>query len=485
TDASATASFAFTPDLSSRTTLGVQYYHNRARATAASGTQLTLGTKSVTASAQKNASEGTAESVTTGAFVEQQLGWRERLFLTAGLRADDNSAFGQNLDVTYYPKIGASFVVLDAENEPVLGVLGSLRLRAAWGASGVAPGTTDALRFFSSANASVLGVDQPGVIIGAIGNVELKPERSQEVEAGLDAGLVGGRVNLELTYYRKKTEDALISRQLAPSLGVAAARFENLGSVLNEGFEAAVDARVLTLSNVQWDLRVSGSHNKNELLELGEGVSPILILSGRQRHIEGYPLGGYWGRRMSFSDANDDGIITPNEITRETDAEFLGNVFPANQMSVSSSLTLFSRLRVGVLFDHAGDYLNYWIGEQVRCQNLICRGLNDPSAPLFDQARAVNAISDPDAAHTPYMEDASFWKLRELSFTLLAPQRWARAIGAENLNLVVTGRNLKTWTDYSGFDPEVSGLGQQAFLQIEEFTIPPVRAWTARVNVGF
>lgn len=492
-DASATATASPRTWLSSRLTVGTQYIHNLLRGTLANGDGLTPGTKSLAASAEQFASEATTESKTLGFFGEEQVGFYDRLYITAGLRDDDNSAFGQDFKASFYPKIGASYVLLDDSRTPFFFV-NSLRLRTAWGASGVAPGPRDALLFFAPSVTAIQDptgsvATQPGITFGAFGNPNLKPERSQELEAGFDAGLFAGRAGLEFTYYHKKTSDALISRTLPPSLGGALARFENIGSVLNQGVELGLNATPVNLRSVKWELNGTGSYNQNKLLRLGTDVSgqPLPpIISGIQRFTPGFPLGGYWDNPITFSDANHDGIIEANEITRGDTAVFLGSDLPTNEVSISNALTFFNRLRVSALMDHRGGFKNYNFTEEFRCRFAICRGLNDPHASLLQQARAVNTVTlGGNRSAAPYVEDASFWKLRELSFTLFVPRTLSDRLGSHNLELVVTGRNLHTWTKYTGFDPEINENGQANFQQDEFLTQPPLRTWLVRLNASF
>ena len=130
-----------------------------------------------------------------------------------------------------------------------------------------------------------------GVTMGTIGNVELKPEKASEIEGGFDADMLEGRMGLELTGYWKQTKDALIERDLPPSYGASADRWENLASVRNIGIEAAISATPVETDMIRWDLNLAGSLNSNKVLELGEGVEPI---GTTQKHIEGYPAGGIW-----------------------------------------------------------------------------------------------------------------------------------------------------------------------------------------------
>src|SRR3989449_9961563 len=121
--------------------------------------------------------------------------------------------------------------------------------------------------------------------------------------------------------------------------------------------------------------------------------------------------------------------------------------------------------------------------EQFRCLLGICRGRRDATAPLAEQARAVAAVSY--GLETGYFEEASFVKLRELSLTYFAPAAIARHLGASALSVSVTGRNLATWTNYSGIDPELNDAGQSNFNTAEFLTQPPVRYFIARINLTF
>lgn len=486
-DVGVTATANLTPSISSRSSAGVQYFRDILQGTFTFGEQLGPGSRTVSSAANQFADEGTTEAITLGTFVEQQLGWDDRLYVTGALRFDNNSSFGQDYGFITYPKLGASFVVLDEQNEPFFNALNSLRLRMAWGAAGRAPGTTDATRFFIPTTATVAGADVPAVTFATssgLGNPNLRPERSSEIEAGFDAGFLDGRLGLEVTYYNKTTTDALVSRTLAPSLGVPSSRFENLGEVSNKGWEGVIRADLLNLRQAQWDMSVSGSVTSNELIALGEGVEPVIF--GAQRFQEGFPLGGFFDKRVTSNDADENDIIGADEVTVEDTVSFIGNSFPGREVSIQSSLRLFDMIRISGLLDHRGDFYQYNFTEEFRCRFAICRGLNDPDAPLFEQARATQTVTRGGArSGFPYIEDASFWKLREASVAFLIPDRWMGRFGVSNSSLVLTGRNLATWTDYTGLDPELNSSPTANFSSSDFLTQAPIRTWIIRLNVGF
>src|SRR6185503_14153903 len=130
--------------------------------------------------------------------------WNNRVFLTGAVRGDDNSAFGSQYDAAIYPKVSAAWVI---NEEPFwsLGWVNQLKLRTAWGAAGQQPGSFDPLRLYGSA---VGFNDQPTLIPGQYGNPALKPERSEELEYGFDASMLGGRIELNVTRYHRWIKDA-------------------------------------------------------------------------------------------------------------------------------------------------------------------------------------------------------------------------------------------------------------------------------------
>jgi TonB-dependent starch-binding outer membrane protein SusC len=483
---STTASYRLTETINANTTAGVQYVKDVDNEVDASGRKLVGGTNSLAGVVVPTVGEFTNEFVTLGFYGQEQVNFHDRFFLTAAIRRDKNSAFGVNFSGITYPKLSASWVLSDEPFFAHPSWLNSLRLRAAWGRSGRQPGETDALQFFSPVAVTTNGGSQPGVTIGGLGNTNLRPERTQEIETGFDAELAQSRLHFEFTYYDKNSKDALIARKLAPSLGVTDTRFENLGEVSNKGVELLLTAQVINSANFGWSVTASAWGNKNRLIHLGQGITPIIFGLGgaSQRHEEGYPLGGYWDYSYTFQDKNHDGLIDASEITVAANQTFQGSVEPDHGGTLTSELTFLRHFRLyGLLDARYGNKLDN-ATEEFRCLFGICRGNRDPKAPLAEQAASVATRNF--GIETPYFEDASFVKLREVSLTYSAPETWARKIGASTLSFTVTGRNLHTWTKYTGVDPEViNGLDVGQFSTADFLTQPPVRYFIGRVNVTF
>jgi hypothetical protein len=236
------------------------------------------------------------------------------------------------------------------------------------------------------------------------------------------------------------------------------------------------------------DVTLSGSHNSNALLRLGQGVSNII--AGVIRQVPGYPVFGYWDRPiLGYNDINHDGVLTSSEIFVGDTAVFLGYSIPRNEAALNVGLTLFhNRVRVGGQVDYRGGFMANNFTDYFRCTSSAannCRALNDPKVPLAEQARVIAGRTPAfGATAAGFIEKADFVKFRELSFTYYAPDAMARALRMSRLSFTLTGRNLGTITGYTGIDPEVNGNGQSD-SPIDFLTQPPVQFWTLRVNMGF
>jgi TonB-linked SusC/RagA family outer membrane protein len=486
------ASYNVSSDWSGRTAVGGQFFRNLNTNSFAQGRGLSRGTEAIFGAATTDASDDYVESRSAGGFVDQQMNFQNRLFLTAGLRLDDNSAFGRNFNTKPLPKLSASWLARDQEQGHWLN---TFRLRAAYGQSTQQPGSIDALRFYAQSAVRKEAVSASGVSIANLGNADLKPELSQEIEAGFDAGLLANRVTIEATFFYKQTKDALIEREIVPSLGTTSSQFYNLGRVSNRGIELRVDTRIIDSPDIAWDLTFSGSFTDNNLDDLGEGVEPI-TLGFIQRHVEGYPLGGIWDRPiLSIADANGNNIIEPGEYTVGDTAVFRGPAIPTREFGLRTGLSFFRNLfNLAALFDYRG---GHWIEngtDSFRCGGgiIYCQALVDPAASLEDQANAAAyTYGDPNGfTEWGFFEPAWFIKLRELSLTFNAPDRIARMLGASRASVTLSGRNLWTIDDYSGIDPEVNGFGQgreggSNFAATDFFSQPQTRHWVARLNLGF
>ncbi len=506
---SLTASRSLFENWQSQTSIGGQFIDERRSYTQGTGRQLVPGTGSLaTVGAGKDVAELNQQIKTIGGYAREQLAYRDRIFVTGSLRADENSAFGKNFELAYYPAASVSWVISEEpffRNVPLLGsgALDQVRLRSSYGRSGQRPGFRQSDTYLSAVSvAGSGGQELTAVVIGGTGNVSLKPEISDEVEVGADASFLKNRLGVTYTYFTKSTRDALIAQTLAPSLGATNTRFQNLGRVNNSGHELQLNTVPVDLRNLRFTLDFTGSTLRNDLKQLG-GVPPIIFNGARQRHQEGYPLGGFFQRQYTYADKNGDGLISrvgctsavggTNDAACEvilgdtaTAAQYLGPVLPTRELSVTPTLTLFKNLRFGALVQYRGGNRIFNQTEEFRCTSSAirnCRGINDPNAPLDQQAAAIAfALGGTSAG---YIQKGDFTRLREVSATFSLPRRFTSLGGIDVANVTLAGRNLATWTKYRGLDPEINQAAANGFSQAEFLTQPLLRQFSLRLDLTF
>ncbi len=477
---------------SNKTTVGAQYIAFRLTSAATGSNQLAPGSQNVSSGTQLSVAEGTTLQKTFGAFVEQSLAWRDRLFLTAAVRSDQNSAFGSNFQSIVYPKASASYLISEEGWWRAPDFVNTMRLRYAYGQSGVQPGPNDALRFYSANITSINNADQPTIIQAALGNDNLRPERSAEHEMGFESQLFNQRLSLDVTYYSKITTDALISAVLPPSYGSVASQLRNLGSVKNAGLELAVNAQLVQRNAFGWDVNIATSANDNKVVSLGDTPPQIGTTT---RTIAGYPIGGYWAQPITgWEDKNGDGLLTywtdaaRNEVFVGDSVIFRGYATPRYMTTLINGFDFLNRkLRVQTMWDWRSGGLWYNNTERIRCTRPNCSGRNNLDASFEDQA--MNIAANEHAARTldGFLQTGAFVRLREASVQYTFTDDWARRlVRGRSLALVVTARNLRLWTNYRGSDPESGFNTTNGTDAPSEFqTIAPPSYFIMRVNIGF
>ncbi len=447
-DLNATANFRGSSRIGFRSSVGAQYNFDRLFGVISQADILPPGALTLTAGAQKTLTEQTGEVKTIGQYVEQQVSLDDRFFLVGAVRVDANSAFGRESRSAVYPKVSGSWVALEGAS----GWLNDVRLRTAYGRSGQQPNPLAALTFDAAVTASVFGAaNTPGAVLGAIGDAQLKPEQSREIEGGADVALLSNRLRLGLTLYDKTTEDALVNRNVPPSLGTTATRIENIGTVNNKGIEVSLQARLMDRPAFGWDVQIEAAGNKNRLVSLGAGVPPLVGFGFK--NIPDYPLFGIWWPALkSFDDKNGDGFIDPTEVVVSDTLEFLGSSVPTRTLSVFNTFSLFNdRLQLALLGEYKGGSVTLNVNDLFQCAfQRNCRALHDPVTPLADQAAAIAG----PRAFGAYVQDAAFMRLREASISYNAAPRVANLVGARSATLTLSGRNLLLWKAFNSWDPE-------------------------------
>ncbi|HEY0970575.1 MAG TPA: SusC/RagA family TonB-linked outer membrane protein [Gemmatimonadales bacterium] len=489
----ANARIDVTPAWRSVTSVGGQFYgrriHNRnlyAERFPASGL-----TAVSAAEVQQLGSDELFENNTVGGFIQEQVIWNDRLFLTAAVRTDDNSAFGTNFDAVTYPKFSASWVVSEEPVVPLPELVNTLRLRAAYGASGLQPGAFDAIRTYIPVGGQVTPLSP--------GNPDLGPEKSTELELGFDLGVYDDRFGAEVTYFRGSTEDAILSRLSPPSEGFQDLQFFNAGEVDRTGLEWVLRGQPLSRENLSLDLTLSGSTNDYEIKSLGE--SDRVSLSSQIQHVVGYAPGAWWDRRVVSATKNvaADGSVEITDLMCDdgqggsvacagAPRVFLGNSVPRYEGSFSAGLTFLRDWRINAFFDWRGGYKKLDGNRRVRCNLFdLCEENYFPAKDEFDAVLLAETMNGTAFTYN-LIRDASFTRFRELSLTYTLPANFVAPLGASRASITLAGRNLRLWTDYPGLEPEASfngGTRGGAFGQWEQNVLPQTREFVATVNLSF
>jgi TonB-dependent SusC/RagA subfamily outer membrane receptor len=491
------------------TSAGAQYYHTLGDTLDAWGSVFpTPGLSAIFATTQSPGEYGnSAEFATLGYYGQEEFAWRDQLFLTAALRWDNSSAFGQNINRVVYPKYSASWVLSDVgfwRNQSMLSRLNSFRLRAAYGEAGKAPGTYDALRTYSPASGPA---DAPAVTPLSLGNPNLGPERGKEYELGFDAGALDDRIGLEATYYHKKTTDAILFRQLAPSVGFSSIQPFNAGSILNKGFELALHGAAYRSERVTWDLNASISTNNNKVLSLLQGTDSVLAAlystAPSVWHKVGFPAFSFFGPRVVAASVDptgktivssvlcDDGKggTTPCYNTAGTSVVaprvFLGTSVPKYEGSFSTTLSFLRDFRIYTQIDYSGGNKKIDGNTRVRCFFFGGRCAENFMPTQADPVRVAQVQSN-GLLTNMLVDDASFAKWREFTIAYNIPDRFMRMANVSRASISVSGRNLHTWTNYKGFEPEAMFLGgsRGGNIPFEQTILPQLTSWIVTLNLG-
>jgi TonB-linked SusC/RagA family outer membrane protein len=486
-------------NLNFRTTLGADYTNLERDIVSATGVNLPPGAQTVGDAATKTTVYDTLPTVnkTLGVYLQEQGSFRDRLFVILAARSDQNSSFGTKFQRVFYPKASLSWIISDEDFFPHPWWLNQLRLRSAYGASGVQPGGAVALATFAATTANIStnpgstsAADAPGLVANALGNADLKPERSTESEAGFETTVINNRAHFDFTYYSKRTHDALVSQPIAASSGASSLTvLKNLSSVANSGVEVEFNTAILDRRALGWDVTIAASHNSNKILALGNDAAgkPLpTIGTGTTRDSVGLPVNAFFAHPFSFADANNDGIITPNEVTVGSNFVYAGYSYPRDIVSITNGVDLLNhRLRLTVLTDYKGGSSLYNQSGQFYSQQFATwYSRNLKTTSLSDQARTVaNSGATNPSTVMGYLENGQFWKLREVSATITMPNAVVERMRARDAQLVLSARNLHTWTAYTGVDPESNyGTGD---VQTDFSTIAPRTYFLVRANLHY
>jgi TonB-linked SusC/RagA family outer membrane protein len=482
-DVGATARLPLVSRLVSSTSIGAQYHRAVTETATASATDLTTGAVSVSGGLPSGA-EVDSEGVVAGVYAEEQLAFNDRLFLTGAVRVDGANDFGSDFQSATYPKGSISWLISREPFFPTLSWLSLLRLRSAYGESGTQPG--EVLTTLTTAPVTIDGVLQPGTTLQTLANPRIQPERQKELEIGADLDLADNRIHAEFTYYSKRNVNALYNVPLGSSLGNVGSIEENVGTIVNWGYEALLSAALIASKAVTWDVSFNGSINHNQVVTLGPYFQPIYGEYGSTSIVAGYPIYSMFANPYTFSDPNGNGILEPGELTVQNRQQYYGPTIPPIQLTAATHIALFDgRIRIGALFDYRGGFVLVNDVLLNQCVNGTARASVNRNASLSDQAVCLAYSGNYNYDPRGLFSDGAFLRFRELSVTYTAPDALAHHMSARSLSLTLSARNVALWSHFNGGDPETapSGLGT-AGTYFGGGGLPPAQYWLARVNIG-
>ena len=509
-----------TTRLNSVTSAGVQVNARTYRGYFANGQGLVANNLNlVSAAASRSADEQLSEQTSLGMYVQEQLGWEDRLWVTGAVRIDDNSAFGSDFSLVTYPKLSVSWL-LSNENffrNWSLGFADQVKLRFAWGKAGNAPAPFSADRTYTSGQGVSGDVLVNTLTVSSYGNPKLTAETGVEWETGVDASLLGGRAGLEFTYYNQHTVDALISIPDPGSTGFTATHLVNIGEISNVGVELLLRGSPIVRRNFAWDASLSLAGNRNRLVSFNGARDEVVFgsFASVQRHREGYPLGAFWATDVE-RDADGEvvlrtptGAITtdpalgnptvrgscrwaPSDPTWNQAAEcqdiYMGPSIPTTEASLTNTFTLFGSLRIFTQLDYRGDFYQWCAICSINSRaDLNTWDVNTGGTALNPGVSAADVEALRSLQTKSHISRADFVKFRELSVTYTLPERWTQFLRpGSRWALTVSGRNLAIWTKYKGRgDPEVQFDPNNTFTMLDYASTPQTRRLSVSMRVTF
>lgn len=447
----------------------------------------------------------------------------DRYLLTFTYRADGSSRFAEDNRWGYFPAFSAGWRVSN-ESFWNIDAINSLKLRGGWGQLGNQNVARDQfISVFQGGDRTSFGGQQTqGASQVRIANPDITWEISEITDIGIEAALFNNQLALDLGYFIKDTKDMLLPVPLVGAIGSATVPDQNVGELRNSGFEFEVNYRGTIGENISYSIGGNAAIIENEVTSLN---APFLESRryGRQneeiaRTFEGQPLASFFGWEANGlyqntgeinsdpSIANDprrtQGLIQPgdtrfvdqdgNGIIDDNDRKIIGNPHPDLVYGINGSLN-YKGFDLNVLFiGEAGrDIFN-----ADRMQGI------DPTFPYNLYAETANRWNgegssnsiprmtnrrdnDNHRASTLFIEDAGFFRLKNLIIGYSLPNRAIEKFGLTKLRLYATGQNIFTITNYSGLDPELGLVDGNNQFNVDYAQFPQARTWTLGLMINF
>jgi TonB-dependent receptor-like protein len=304
-------------------------------------------------------------------------------------------------------------------------------------------------------------------------------ERTRELSTGVDVTVLSGRVSAGATIYDMRSS-IFAWVPAAQSSGFAVIPVP--GTIGNRGIELNATAHLIERPNMTLKVEASAWGNRNRFLSASFPVRVVIPGGVQQASWLGYPVGGFWAYRSpTYSDANGNGIIERNEVSGPIDVTWVGTPYPTQGATLAPEFRLRA-IRMGASLDYQAGHVVFNQNHWYSCFAGNCPWAVDPATPLAEQADVAYGRPTPR-----FFEKGDFLALRELWVTVDAPPGIASALHVKSASITLAGRNLHTWTGYTGTSPEPYAAETQ-FGDAEAFTeplMPALQQWSFRVRVSY
>jgi len=443
-----------------------------------------------------------SEISVSGEFIQQNFKYRNQLFLTGAVRVDGSSVFGENQRNQVYAKGSASYVLSGTDFWQKLGVSkwwDLLKLRVAYGESGNLTGIGAYARFNTYTATSFIGRTSL-TSSSTLANENVKPERQKELEFGADLSFFSNRLGLTLNVYNKKVNDLLINRFIAPTTGFSSLQ-DNFGSLENKGFEIVLTGSPVATKDVKWDITAIYNHNRNKATNIGASLILLTTNAGAPvAIIQNQPIGVFYG---TFFATNADGNFvktsagipltekgTQNSTLTYTagrDAgglpsgatlrKVVGDPNPKYSGSVVNEVS-YKKLGLRVQVDYLVG-ANVWNADW-RTRQGVGNGLEAQKEDLGQIPRGY--IAGVYAIEQWRVDNGRYVKLRELSLSY----DFGHVKTISDITVNFSCRNLISWDNYKGYDPEVNAGGQSTILRGIDFgSVPIPKTFSVGIKASF
>ncbi|MDB4950263.1 MAG: TonB-dependent outer membrane protein SusC/RagA [Gemmatimonadetes bacterium] len=542
----ATATGHVGSDLVGSLTVGQNLNQQDFRQNQTNGTTLINGTEETNFAVTNVGNEFKYRTRTDGYFANGEATFHDMFTVNATARWDGSSTFGGSGKRFFYPGVGASWVFTKLGAFDNLGFLDLGKVRASYGVSGRQPPV------FSNVSAYTTGTFIDGWLTSGLysiynglegvrsqfrlGNANIRPEKKREFELGTDLAFLNQRVSTGITYYRRKTTDAILSVGLPYSSGYNSI-YDNVAAFDNHGWEATLSVTPVKTSAFNWTMDAQYSQNRSCVTDLHGSESVFLNgFTGSTVSLVGpdvaggcQPFGVFYGDdfvRFGRGSVVDEGghdvdidatyhgangviYVGPNGLPLlDPQSRVLGDPNPKWLGSLRSTFTLFNNLTISGLLDvkHGGQIWNGTKGAltyfgthgttaayhgagvtqtYAQFSGQPVAGPGAQTATLFDQNWYTSDIgSGFTGPSVQFIEDGGFVKLRDISLSYTVNRPELKRLGFSTMDLTVSGRNLKTWTNYTGIDPESNLTGQSTGRGLDYFNNPQTRTFAVSVNLS-